>query len=125
MPFLDRDVIDFALSIPDSFKLRDGISKEPVKRLASQRVGHAVVYRPKTGFGVPISEWFGSSLGIHMESLLETDRTRVDPYLDVSELKRRLRLGPRTVNEGFQLWVIYNLLTWWQEIVTQPRRVVA
>src|SRR5439155_6883857 len=59
VPFLDRDVIDFALSVPDSFKLRDGISKEPVKRLASQRVGHAVVYRPKTGFGVPISEWFG------------------------------------------------------------------
>ncbi len=63
VPFLDRDLMDFAMRVPDEYKLRDGVSKEPLKRLAAQRVGRAAVYRPKTGFGLPIREWLKGDLG--------------------------------------------------------------
>jgi len=112
VPFLDRDVINFALSVPDTYKLRNGVSKEPVKRLAARFVGRDAVYRPKSGFGAPIQEWFRSQLGEHMHDLLEEDHIELEEYFDLATLKRHLQIGPTTANQAFQLWVIYNFLIW-------------
>jgi asparagine synthase (glutamine-hydrolysing) len=125
VPFLDRDLLDFALSVDESFKLRDGVAKEPVKRLAARYVGREAVYRPKTGFGVPIQHWFRTGLGAHMATLIEEDRAEVERYFDIGELRRRLIRPPGTVNEAFQLWIIYNLLNWRRAILSQPRCAVA
>jgi len=125
VPFLDRDLLEFGLTIDESFKLRDGVAKEPVKRLAAHYVGREAVYRPKTGFGAPIREWFHSGLGSHMTTLLEEDRTHVEEHFAVAELRRRLAPGPRTVNEAFQLWVVYNFLSWRRAIFAQPPGIAA
>jgi len=77
------------------------------------------------GFGVPIREWFGSELGARLESLLDAGRAHVEPDLEADEVKRGLRARQRTVNEAFQLWVIYNLLNWRLETISQPRLVMA
>jgi asparagine synthase (glutamine-hydrolysing) len=112
VPFLDRDVINFALSVPEAYKLRNGVSKEPVKRLASHFVRREAVYRPKSGFGAPIQEWFRSQLGEHMHSLLAEDNVELEGYFDLATLKCNLQMGPATVHQAFQLWVIYNFLLW-------------
>jgi asparagine synthase (glutamine-hydrolysing) len=125
VPFLDRDLLDFGLSVDESFKLRNGVLKEPLKRLAARYVGHDAVYRPKTGFGAPIREWFGSQLGRHMSNLLEEDRAEIEAYFDVDALLERLARRPRTVNDAFQLWVVYNLLNWRRATFVEPRRVRA
>jgi len=125
VPFLDRELVDFGLSVDESFKLRDGVLKEPVKRLAARYVGREAVYRPKTGFGAPIREWFGSALGRHMTNLLEEDRAEVEDYFDVQALQQRLVRRPRTVNDAFQLWVVYNLLNWRRAVVSEPRAIHA
>jgi len=112
VPFLDRDLVDFALSVDLGFKLRDGVSKEPVKRFASHFLGREDVYRPKVGFGVPIQDWFNLELGSHLRGLIRDDRAFAQAYFNIEVLLRRLSRGPRSVNEAFQLWVIYNLLNW-------------
>ena len=112
VPFLDRDLVDFALSVPESFKLRDRVSKEPVKRLAARYVSHGQIYKPKKGFGAPIQEWFHGRVGDHMRSLLEEDRVELEAFFDVPHIKRSLDNSLSTVNQAFQLWVIYNLIIW-------------
>jgi len=112
VPFLDRDLVDFALAAPERFKLRDGISKEPIKRLAAQYLPQEAIYRPKSGFGAPIQSWFKGELGVAMRALLDEQRTTLQQWLDVPALDRRLRTGPETVNRAFQLWVIFNLCNW-------------
>ncbi len=109
VPFLDRDIIDFSLRVPDAYKLRGGISKEPIKRLATNYVARDKIYRPKTGFGVPIEHWFKGALGRDLRELISADRHSIGAMLDV---KRLFSHDPRTVNEAFQLWVIYNFLNW-------------
>lgn len=112
VPFLDRDLMSFAMSVPDSYKLRDGVSKEPIKRLASRYVPREEIYRPKTGFGVPIKHWFRGKLGASLKEMLSDDAGSVTDYIDASEIKARVDRGPRTTNEAFQLWVVYNVLAW-------------
>jgi asparagine synthase (glutamine-hydrolysing) len=113
VPFLDQHLMDFSMRVPDTYKLRDGISKEPVKRLALQFASRDEIFRPKTGFGVPVQHWFKGELGASLLERLDSDKSGiVKSLLDVDALKHHLRHGLRTVNEGFQLWVIYNLLVW-------------
>ena len=112
VPFLDRDLVDFALAVPDDYKLRDGVSKEPLKRIAARVVGRARAYEAKRGFGAPIQDWFRGELGRAMEVMLDEDELHAGEFFDLSVLRRRLRAGPGTVNDAFQLWVVYNFLNW-------------
>ncbi len=114
VPFLDRDLMDFAMRVPDAYKLRDGVSKEPVKRFAAKLVDARDVYKPKTGFGVPIQQWFKGQLGDALMDLLGSNRGTADQLFDRKAIEHHLRHGLRTGNEAFQLWVIYNFLAWQQ-----------
>lgn len=120
VPFLDRDLIDFALSVPDAFKLRNGVGKEPVKRLAAEFVPRDLVYRRKSGFGAPILDWFRSGLGRDMREQLHADRGALAAWLDVDELERRVVVQPRTWNDAFQLWIIYNFMQWRRSFFEEP-----
>ncbi|HYS52865.1 MAG TPA: asparagine synthase (glutamine-hydrolyzing) [Thermoanaerobaculia bacterium] len=115
VPFLDRELVDFSLSVPEGFKLRDGVSKEPLKRLAAASVGRDAVYRKKSGFGVPIHSWFHRELGSEMRSML-LSAGEWQSFFDVRAVQKRLDRGPSSVNEAFQLWVIYNLMVWHEHV---------
>lgn len=118
VPFLDRDLIDFALSVPDGFKLRDGILKEPIKRLATQHVPRDSVYRQKRGFTAPIQEWLRGRVGREMRTVLAEDRAELAPYFDVRELERRLSGPLVTINQAFQLWLVFNVALWRRSVLT-------
>jgi asparagine synthase (glutamine-hydrolysing) len=124
VPFLDRDVVNFALSVPESFKLRDGVAKEPLKRLAAKYVAHDLMYQEKRSFGAPIREWFGESLGGSMSQLITEDADVWDHIFDLGALKNRLTGSIATENEAFQLWAIYNLFNWHRAVVRDERRQV-
>lgn len=112
VPFLDRDLINFALSVPLEFKNRNGNLKDPVKKFAAAHVGHENVYRPKTGFGAPIQDWFKTRLGIYFQEMLLDSKDEIGQFFNVPVLMSRLKMGPKTVNQAFQLWLIFNFLNW-------------
>ena len=47
-----------------------------------------------------------------MRDELRSDGAGLRDLFDLGELERRLERGPRTANEAFQLWVIFNLQQW-------------
>jgi len=47
VPFLDHRVVDFAWSLPLSYKLRDGVSKWPLREVLYRHVPRALIERPK------------------------------------------------------------------------------
>lgn len=127
VPFMDRALMEFALATPLAFKLRDGIAKEPVKRLAARlatkrlrgpfppRLGASprdLIYRPKSGFGVPTQDWFLERLGADFAERLRRNRPDWEEWLDVEAILSQLRAGPATVNRAYQLWTLYSAVVW-------------
>lgn len=110
VPFLDRDLMDFAMRVPDEYKIQRGILKAPIKGLAARRVERSDVYRPKTGFGVPIQQWFRGDLGDALRAELE--QGSAVGLFDTQTVLCHLERGMRTVNDAFQVWMIYNFLVW-------------
>lgn len=53
VPFLDLDLVRWALRLPDRALVRRGQGKILTKQLLAERVSSEVAYRPKRGFGLP------------------------------------------------------------------------
>ncbi|MDD5660335.1 MAG: asparagine synthase (glutamine-hydrolyzing) [Candidatus Omnitrophica bacterium] len=59
-PFLDYRLICFAFSIPQKYKIKNGITKWILKRIAKKFIPKEIACRvDKRGFSAPINHWFG------------------------------------------------------------------
>jgi len=61
-PFLDHELVEFAVSLPLDWRLGPGGGKRILKDWARDRLPPEVLNRPKMGFGVPVGEWFRDEL---------------------------------------------------------------
>lgn len=57
VPFLDLELIELSTRIPPELKIKNGISKYLLKKVAERYLPHEIIYRSKTGFGAPIRKW--------------------------------------------------------------------
>lgn len=113
VPFLDREVVEFALALPMDMKVRDGVGKWLLKRTVDGLLPSDIVYRKKQGFGAPVAEWFRGDLGrrtqqeIRNSSLAERGLLN---YARIDELWDAHRSG--RMDWSFQLWNLYNVSAW-------------
>jgi asparagine synthase (glutamine-hydrolysing) len=69
MPFLDYRIIEFAFTLPNSFKLRNGFSKAIIRNAAKPIVPASILSNKiKTGWNSPMGEWFA---GVWKQWLLD------------------------------------------------------
>ena len=61
-PFLDRNVMEFAATLPASERVRGITTKVFLKRFASRYLPRAIVHRRKRGLSVPLSRWLRDPL---------------------------------------------------------------
>jgi asparagine synthase (glutamine-hydrolysing) len=112
-PYLDRELVEFALALPPEMKVRNGVGKYLLKKAVADLLPPEITYRPKQGFGAPVSEWFQGELGrrarreIRESSLAE--RGLID-YDNVDQLWEAHLAGRG--NWSFQLWNLYNVSAW-------------
>jgi len=78
VPFLDPDLIALAARLPVEIKQRGKTGKWILKRTMEKYLPHHVIYRPKTGFGTPLSYWIQHPL-----------RQKIDEVLSESSLTNR------------------------------------
>lgn len=69
-PFLDRDLIDFAVTIPAQTLIEGHQAKALLKQYAQTLVPREAIYRRKQGFAIPIRHWFRDDWGGPLKELL-------------------------------------------------------
>ncbi|MGH9223000.1 MAG: asparagine synthase (glutamine-hydrolyzing), partial [Acidimicrobiales bacterium] len=80
-PFLDIDVVRFALSLPSSMKLRGWSRKRVLRKAIEGFMPREILRRPKRGFGVPLDRWFRSDLRPYVEAGLMGPNARLRQHL--------------------------------------------
>ena len=106
VPFLDLDLVEFAATIPNRFKQRGKEGKWVLKKAMDSFLPHDVIYRTKSGFGVPLRRWMRYEL-----------REMLGDLLGEASLKRRGLFDPRAVrnliaaNDSGRVDASYTLLS--------------
>lgn len=70
VPFLDRNLVEFAARLPSRMKLRKYTTKYILKKAVADLLPAEIINRPKHGFAVPIGEWFKGPLRSPIEKML-------------------------------------------------------
>jgi asparagine synthase (glutamine-hydrolysing) len=73
-PLLDHELAELAAKIPHEWKISDGRGKKILVDALSDRLPPELLTRPKMGFGVPLDEWFRTSLRAFLHDHLESPR---------------------------------------------------
>lgn len=121
-PFLDHEVVELAMALPTDEKIRDGVGKHVLKRAVADLLPHDLVWRPKQGFGTPVSQWFRGDLADELSAKLDSAAIHELGYFD-RELIRSLIAEHRGhhAERSFQLWNLLNLALWFDHwIAGQP-----
>ena len=62
VPFLDKDLTEYVLSLPSSLKTKNGVQKYLFKKAMEGLVPTEILYGTKRGFSVPYGFWLRTSL---------------------------------------------------------------
>lgn len=90
VPMLDRDVVEFAWTLPIELKRGDGRGKQVLRDVLYRYVPREMMDRPKKGFSVPVGKWLGQSeLRLWAESLIAPELLKKQALLN-SEVVQRI-----------------------------------
>lgn len=85
-PFLDRDLLQFALRLPPQLLLRRGTLKRVLKVAVKDLLPPSMMSQRKKGFGVPIGQWFRNELRGFLTSRLTEPHARVKNHVSAEAL---------------------------------------
>jgi asparagine synthase (glutamine-hydrolysing) len=113
VPFLDPDLVAFALSLPLSLKLREGQGKWILRQVLYRYVPRALIDRPKQGFAVPLEDWLRGPLRDWAEALLDPARLRREGYFEPGPVRRlwEAHLSGKST-EHHALWNVLMFQAW-------------
>ncbi len=136
VPFMDNELVDFALRIPPRFKLselkvapqvdeddpgkrlhynaqptRDG--KVVMRRAMTRLIPESVVQRTKQGFSAPDASWFRGESLTYVNTLLTNPRARIYDFIDSTYVRRTLdEHCSGRVNHRLLIWSLLSF-EWW------------
>lgn len=115
-PFLDYRIIEFARTLPVSYRYQEGIKKKILKDILTEYIPENVFNQPKKGFAIPLHHWIRKELKEEIALELSDDFLNRVPNLDVSKFKKQLRLHLENKTDyTFNIWKLFVLAKWYKE----------
>lgn len=114
-PLLDAAVVETAWTLPDKLKLRRGVGKWLLRRIAARLIPREITYGPKRGFEMPLREWFHGALGTALEGLLHHSVAAQHGWLVTRPVLDALaQHRARATDHGRRLWLVLWLELWFR-----------
>lgn len=123
VPYLDNRLVDFALRIPMSSKIRRLRGKEILKRSLSGILPEEILRRPKMGFTPPIASWFRDELKDYLKGSISKKAIEPIGLFDYSFIEIMIKRHMDGVDYSLPLWGILTLSFWHdslKELRTSP-----
>jgi len=110
-PFLDHRLVEFAFSLPGTWKITSRQSKIILRDALKDLLPAAIIRRGKAGFSVPVREWFAGPLYEFCRSRILADS--MEHFFDrrvIIKLLEEHRTGRR--DNSSRLWLLLCFALW-------------
>ena len=121
VPFLDYRLAEFCFSLPNRYKIRDGVTKwilrESMKGIMPEKVRTRL---DKTGHNAPFDEWIRNENRAEFESLLAEKSFVNTEFYDHAKLRKRFAAHLGGENHYMFFWHYLNLSLWHKHFFGEP-----
>jgi asparagine synthase (glutamine-hydrolysing) len=113
VPFLDHQLVEWAMHVPASIQIRGGSGKQILKKAMEDLLPRSIIYRPKLGFPTPWSGWLAGAQLDEIESLLLETRTMERGFFRQSAVEKLFREHRVRYRDHYdRIWRLLNLELW-------------
>ena len=113
IPFLDKEVVEFAWQIPLAYKYNQDITKKVLRNILYQYVPKEMMERPKKGFSIPLGSWMSEgTMRNWAEDILHDGRKELGNILNIKVIDNMWK--DFTVNGKWteKLWYVLMMEQW-------------
>ena len=109
-PFLDTELVEIALRVSPSAKIRGLSLKRVLRDAVADLLPAEILRRGKRGFGVPLDRWFREDLAAYVNSALGSPEARVKCHLAAEPIDEMLAAHAQGRSDhGQTLWMLLTL----------------
>lgn len=113
-PMLANDMVEFAYSLPMEYKLTGKNLKRILKDAFRDCFPNGYDKLPKSGFGVPVDEWFRNEMKEELMDLFSRSSIEKQGLFDHDFIRNILEEHIKgQVNRKFEIWCLYVFQKWY------------
>jgi asparagine synthase (glutamine-hydrolysing) len=113
VPFLDHDLVEFTMDIPQAYKVKGGIKKHLLKQAVGDLLPDEIIHRKKMGFAAPVEQWLRGDFGKEAEARVLSSPLLRDGLLSKSYVAARFKEHREgKADHALHLWTLFNLTSW-------------
>lgn len=115
-PFLSKEMLMLAPSLPDSYKIHGTSTKHVLRQLSKKYLPDEIIHQPKRGFEVPLKSWLDHELKDKMYHYLKGS-PKVGDYIDTLFIQKLLdkKINVSDEKRAKMLWSLLATEIWLQD----------
>jgi asparagine synthase (glutamine-hydrolysing) len=115
VPLLDKQLVEFAATVPAKFKVKGLTRKYLLKKVSARYLPEAIIHRKKQGFPIPISHWFRHEANTFLRDHLCSTTFRQRGLFSQSYVERLLHEHEtQFADHSLPLWGLLNIDLWYR-----------
>jgi len=118
VPFIDKEVVAFAMSISGELKFKNRVTKYVLKKVAEKYLPKEIIYRPKASFGAPIRSWISGDLSGMVNDLLSTKKVKERGIFNPIFVRDLIESDKKGLKDNaYQIYQLLTIELWFQQFV--------
>ncbi|MBM4305296.1 MAG: asparagine synthase (glutamine-hydrolyzing) [Deltaproteobacteria bacterium] len=114
VPLLDFQVLEFAASLPTSFKVRRWTTKRVLKAALQDSVPREILKRKKTGFPVPYDKWLYNGMHDFVSDSILVQNSALGSYFDRGKVRHLLHTHRQNGNLSKEVFCLLMIELWYR-----------
>lgn len=112
-PFLDYRVVEYARSLPVSFRFQSWKRKRILRDILKDFIPEKIFDQPKKGFSIPLADWMRNELKEEISFYMTKEKLAKIPNLDIAKINKMFHFHmTKNVDYSMYIWRVYVLSKW-------------
>jgi len=113
VPFLDHNIVEFAFSLPNKFKICNGLTKYLLRETMKNTLPDSIRSVPKRSVVNPQREWFANSMKAEIKNIFESKTFKQREIWDSTKIEQAYNSYCNKMGDNSQyIWQFLNIELW-------------